>query len=321
VEPLTADALFERHFLGLYRADGHADASLDAVRARPSNPAANPGLVQPFEEAALAFARLAPLALARADLDLDFTDASVHRLGAALASTEGRALRDAWLAEATAKPGEASTLQTMVIHGVAYVAACIARNHGGKLALRSPLWETRVVLTSAAGTAELSVLSWWLRALADGDEARAGLAERYRTLVEVPTFDWRMLPRIAPPTRALPTLRRVTYDLLFKHLKAHLPELRDLGRDFPSPERFSELGLAWLGFTLLGEGRMVLLLGPSNSGAHALWLEAGGFSKAAFFPWAEGDLRDPATVKAEVKGDVLRLYVGRVTHEMLWWGP
>ena len=71
---------------------------------------------------------------------------------------------------------------------------------------------------------------------------------------------------------------------LYKWTKAHLPELRDLGEHFPSPERFEELAFAWLEFTLVGEGRMLLMAGANAHGLHLFWLTTAGFEKSAFFP-------------------------------------
>lgn len=299
---LDAEALFSRFFLPLYP----PGADLARLRREDANPAGNPRLVAAWEDAAERFSRLAPAALGE-DPGLDGSDASVHRLGALL----DRPRRDRWIEEG----GE--PLVQVTIHGAAYVARCVVRNHGGRHALRSPLWESRVLLSSRAGEAELAPFSWWLRALSDEEIGRVGLGERYRTLVEVPTFDPSALAPIAPADRRLPRLARVRYDLLVKHLRAHLPELRDVGRDFPSPERFAELGLSSLELRLLGGGRMLLLAGPGEAGAHLFWLDAGGFVKAAFYPWT-GASRELAL---ESHGDVLRVGVGGAAHELLWWGP
>ncbi|HSN96723.1 MAG TPA: hypothetical protein VLS89_00450, partial [Candidatus Nanopelagicales bacterium] len=182
-----------------------------------------------------------------------------------------------------------------------------------------PLWESLVRLDSRAGTADLALFHWWLKALSDDEIDHARLADRYRTHVEVPTFDAASLPVLAPPDRRLPRLTKVRYDLLYKHLRAHLPELRTVGDDFPSPERFDEMGFKWLDFLLLGGGRMLLLHGPGAEGAHFFWLDADGFVKQAFYP---ADPFPEHIVQAD--GDKLRVIVsiGRAPqiHEMLWWG-
>lgn len=305
---LTAELLFERWFLPLYPPDARAD--LARARATDANPAGNPSILAQIDETAAVFARLAPAALGAPELALDFTDASVHRL----APLVTRERRDAWLS-----PGEPPMVVTLATHGALYVGSCVARAHGGVWQVRRPLWESVVRLTSRAGTGDLAVFHWWLKALSD-DEIDAGrLADRYRTHVEVPTFDPERLPVIAPPDRKLPRLVKVRYDLLHKHLRAHLPELRDVGADFPSPERFEEMAFKSLDLTLLGGGRMLLMSGPGEQGLHLIWLDAGGFVKAAYYP-ADAF---PAPV-VQVDGDKLRVVVSiqkqQQVHEMLWWG-
>jgi len=313
-EPLTAAALFERYFTPFYPREVLAD--LARARATDANPAGNPALFAHIDEAAEIFARLAPVAFGDPELSLDFSDASVHRLGAALT----RERRDRWMEPVgQEKPGEPPLLVNVVTHGALYVGACVARNHGGQWLMRRPLWESLVRLESRAGTGDLALFQWWLKALSDEEIDRGRLVDRYRTHVEIPTFDAERLPVIAPPDRRLPRLAKVRYDTLYKHLRAHLPELRSVGDDFPSPERFEELGFRWLDFALLGGGRMLLLHGPGREGVHLFWLDAGGFGKAAFYP-AE---RFPEHV-VQVDGDKLRVIVSiggaPQVHEMLWWG-
>src|SRR6185369_4681082 len=238
--PLTAARLFERAFAPLYP----PGVDLARLRETDENPAGNPAIFAQLDELATIFARLAPEALGAPELALDFTDASVHRLSRLLT----RERRDAWI--------EGSRLVTLVTHGALYVGACVVRSHGGVWQVRRPLWESLVRLTSPAGTGDLAVFQWWLKALSDDEIDKDRLVDRYRTHVEVPTVDPGVLPLIAPPDRRLPRLAKVRYDLLYKHLRAHLPELRDVGADFPSPERFEEMGFQWLDFLLLGEGRM-----------------------------------------------------------------
>jgi len=310
---ITAERLFERWFLPCYPPDAGLDReSLARARATDANSAQNPAIYAQIDEAAAIFARLAPAALGAPDLALDFSDASVHRLAALLT----RERRDAWMA---GSPSRDSMLVTMATHGALYVGACIARSHGGTWQVRRPLWESAVRLVSRAGTGDLAVFHWWLKALSDDEIGEGRLADRYRTHVEVPTFDADRLPVIARADRKLPRLVKVRYDLLFKHLRAHLPELRDVGADFPSPERLDEMGLKQLDFALLGGGRMLLLHGPAAEGLHLIWLDSAGFTKAAYFP-ADGF---PAPV-VQVEGDKLRVILSvqdrPVVHEMLWWG-
>ena len=313
---VTAEHLFADYFLPLYPEDCRAD--LPQARRTDANPARNPALYAHLAEAARIFAGMAP-ALFGDDLRLDFSDASVHRLGAALT----RARRDAWASKGA--PGTAeSELFNVVVHGAAYLGACIERNHGGTWLVRRPLWESLVGLRSAAGEAELAVFHWWLKSLADdalGSEAAApGLADRYRTHVEVPRFDAAAVPPLFVGERKLPRITKPRYDVLYKYIKAHLPELRDLGRDFPSPERFDELGFRWIDVLVVGGGRMVVLAGATATGLHLFWLDGTGFLKAAYFP--ADAFPDPVVRTAGEKLEVLLAAEERmVTHELLWWGP
>ena len=308
----TAEQLFERHFLPLYPPDARAD--LARARATDANPAQNPAILAQIDEAAAIFARLAPAALGAPELLLDLTDASIHRLSPLLT----RERRDAWLAPPS--PGEPPLLVTLVTHGAFYLGATIVREHGGTWQVRRPLWESTVRLVSPAGTGDLAVFHWWLKALSDDEVGAGRLGDRYRTHVEVPTFDAARLPVIAPPDRRLPRLAKVRYDLLHKHLRAHLPELRDLGADFPSPERFDEMGFKHLDLTLLGGGRMLLMHGAAAQGLHLFWLDATGFAKAAFFP-ADAFPAPMVQVEGDKLRVILRVSAREVVHEMLWWGP
>jgi len=312
----SAEALFRSYLLPLYPPDVAAD--LDAAHTTDANPGKNPSVLAHVADAARVFVGMHARVLGR-DLALDFGDASVHRLSAALdRDARDRLARDG-------APGSAqSALFNVIVHGAAYVGECVVRSHGGEWLVRRPLWESRVRLASRAGDAELAPLSWWLRALSDEafDErgaVRAGLAERYRALVELPTTDPASLEPIAPP-RALPRLRRPRYDAFYKYLHAHVPALRDVGADFPSPERFEAYRFAWLDFLLVGGGRMLVVAGPGEGGLHAFWLERGGFVKSALFA---ADAMPEPIVRAE--GDKLVVVVSHdgkiVTHEMLWWGP
>lgn len=307
---LTTEALFERYFLPLYPPDARRD--LAKARSADANPAKNPAIFAQLDDIAQVFAKMAPAAFDQPDLVLDFTDESVHRL-ALLLTPEAR---ERWLSA----PGDGPPLiAQVVIHGAVYVGACIVRTRGASWQVRSPLWESLVRLESKAGTADLAVFQWWLKALSDEEIGKGRLLDRYRTHVEVPTFDASRLPVIAPPDRRLPRLAKVRYDLLYKHLRAHLPELRSVGDDFPSPERFEEYKFSSLDFLLLGEGRMLLAWGPNKDGVHLFWLDATGFQKSAFFP---ADAFPAPIVKQE--GDKLRvlLSVGgrQEVYEMLWWG-
>jgi hypothetical protein len=315
---VDAATLFERFFLPLYPPDARAD--LARARSEDANTADNPSIRAHLDDAAARFAANAPALFAAApgaqDLRLDFTDASVHRLSAVV----GPAMRDAWAAQGA--PGSAeSTLFNAVVHGAAYVGACVVASHGGVWGARRPLWESVVRLRSRAGEADLAVFHWWLKSLADGDQG-ATLADRYRAHVEVPCARPEELPVVVAGAeqRRVPRLQRPRYDTLYKSLRAHLPELRDLGEDFPSPERFAAFELRWLDAHVLGGGRMVLLAGASAHGLHLFWIGAAGFEKAAFFP--ADAFPDPVV---RVEGDRIVALTSDAgaprTHEMLWWGP
>jgi hypothetical protein len=180
-----------------------------------------------------------------------------------------------------------------------------------------------VRLASGAGVADLAVFHWWLKSLADDALVKpngARLADRYRTHVEVPLARPRDLPLVVQGERALPRLKKPSYDHLHRYLRAHLPELRDLGEDFPTAERFAEYAFRWIDFHLLGGGRLVLMAGAAPQGLHLFWLGANGFDKSAFFP---SDAFPEPVVR--VRGEHVTAMISdggeTHTHEMLWWGP
>lgn len=317
---LDAETIFREVFLPHYP----PGASLASVRTTDANPAKNPAIFAALDETATIFSKLAEDALGEA-LDLDGSDASIHRLSRALTPER----RDALYA---AKQGGERLLLLFVAHAAIYVGRCIVANHGGTWLVRSPLWETRVALTSKAGSAELCPFSWLLRSLSDPprgarEETTTQLADRYRALVEVPSQDADAWPVLATPRR-VPRLGRVRYDTLFKHLEAHVPELRDFGADFPSPERFAELAFLHLSFLLVGGGRALLVWGPTKRGIHLFWMSNEGFSKALF---VEGDaVPEPMLTSFEREGargpvECLRLAFTQRGEprelETLWWGP
>jgi hypothetical protein len=313
---LTAESLFSNYFAPLYPEDVRRD--LARARAIDVNPARNPVLFAHVEEASSIFERMAPRLFEADDPRLDRTDASVHRLSRALT----RARRDAWAGGGTAGKAE-SELFNVVVHGTAYVGACVVRNHRAEWSLRRPLWESVVTLESRAGRGDLALFAWWLKSLSDasldGELGALTLADRYRAYVEIPCARPEELPRIAPP-RSLPRLTKVRYDTLHKHLRAHLPELRDVGEHFPSPERFDAYGFSALDFVWLKEGRMLLLAGTNSLGVHLFWLGGAGFEKGAFFP--ADAFPAPIVREEEDKVVVLTRVEGRpLRHEMLWWGP
>jgi hypothetical protein len=308
---VDAEELFLRWFLPVYPPDARAD--LTRARRVDANAGRNPSILAHLDEAADTFVQGAR-SLFDADLRLDRSDASVHRLSAELT----RARRDAWAAHGV--PGRADNqLFNVVVHGAAYVGACVVANHDADWSVRRPLWESIVRLRSRAGEAELAIFHWWLKSLAD-DPQGATLADRYRTHVEVPCARPEERVVLVPDARALPRLVRPHYDTLHKYLRAHLPEVRDLGAAFPAPERFAAYAFRWLDFHRVGGGRMVLLAGASAHGLVLIWLSASGFEKSAFF--ACDAFPDPVV---RVEGDRVIAMTSEAgaarVHEMLWWGP
>ncbi|MBX3229796.1 MAG: hypothetical protein KIT84_05630 [Labilithrix sp.] len=301
----TAEALFRDVFLPLYPEDARSD--LGRARSTDANPAKNPYILAQLDDAARIFVELAETALGVTNLALDFSDASVHRLGAAIGPAARERLR------------ERDELFNFVIHGALYVGACVVKNHGATWAVRRPLWESLVHLKSRAGEGDLPVFHWWLKSLSD--EGTATLGDRYRAHVEVPCLRPEELPIIAAPEgRTFARLSKIRYDVFYKYLKAHLPEVKDVGAAFPSPERFTDYGLAHLDFALVGGGRMLLVHGPNKDGLHAFWLTKEGFEKAAFWP---ADKFPAPFIKP--KGDKLEVHLSKDgqarSFELLWWGP
>jgi hypothetical protein len=301
---LTAEGLFEDVFLPLYPEDAKSD--LGRARSIDANPARNPSILAQLAEIAETFVAVAPTAMGAPDLVLDFSDASVHRLSALLTPARRDALK------------EKGELANVVIHGAAYVGECVVRNHGARWSVRRPLWESLVALKSRAGEGELPIFHWWLKSLAD--DATATLADRYRAHVEVPTAKPEELPVIAPVDRNLPVIKQVRYDVLYKYMKAHLPELKDLGEHFPSPERFADLAFKSLSLMLVGGGRMLVMAGHNQDGMHAFWLTKEGFEKSAFWPC---DAFPAPMIRP--KGDKLEVLLSvdkkPQSFELLWWGP
>jgi hypothetical protein len=319
---MTPEDFFATYFLPLYPEDVRASAEvLLARRFVDENPAGNPRFAAHLADAAAFFVANAG-ALFGCDLGLDGSDESVHRLSAALT----RDRRAAWAAEGP--PGTpANVLFNVVVHGAAYVGACIVKAHGGVWSVRRPLWESVVHLGSRLGEADLPVFHWWLKSLSDealsaapGATTSATLADRYRTYVEVPCADPATLAVITERARALPRLQTPTYDRLHKYFRAHLPEVRNLGKDFPTAERFAAFEFRWIEAHLVGGGRMVLLAGASPQGLHLFWLGVNGFEKGAFFA---SDAFPEPIVKLREERIAVMTSVGAVPqiYETFWWGP
>jgi hypothetical protein len=310
---VDVEELFVRFFLPLYPPDARSGADLARARTTDANPGKNRFILAHLDDAADRFVSSA-LEVFGQNLTLDRSDASVHRLSLALT----RERRDGWATRGAAGSAD-NVLFNVAVHGAAYVGSCIGTNHGGVWSVRRPLWESVVHLRSRAGEADLAIFHWWLKSLAD-DTQGVTLADRYRTHVEVPCARPEELPVFVASNRALPRLKDPRYDRLHKYLRSHLPELRDLGEHFPSPERFEAFSLRWIDFHRLGGGRMVLMAGPSSGGLHLFWFSAAGFEKSVFlscdaFP-------DPVVQVTEERIIAMTRERGQERlHEMLWWGP
>ncbi len=312
---MDTEQLFRERFLPHYPAG--ARANLVEARSVDANPGANPE----FSQRMAAFAETFVHGVAAIDpqgAPLTFDDASVHRLSALLGPT----LRDELVSRGELVP--------FVVHGVAWLGELIVRVNGGAWRFRNPLWESFVHLTSAAGEAELALFSWFLKALTPPEDGvgASTLADRYRRFVERPTLDVAAMPVVVKGERKLPRLAKVRYDLLHKYLRAHLPELSDLGEHFPSPERFEAYNFRFIDAAVVGDGRMVVLSGLAEGGFGAFWLGAAGFEGALFVPC--DTFPEP---RAEVIGDAsvslltqrIRLHFAQnkqpLFEELLWWGP
>jgi len=312
---VDAEAIFTRYFLPLVPAEQRFD--LARSRRVDANPGRNRAIIGHLDDAANRFVHNAAT-LFGAHLSLDRSDASVHRLSAALT----RARRDSWASRGPAGTPE-SLLFNAVVHGAAYVGACIVDGHAGVWGVRCPLWESVVGLRSPAGEADLAVFHWWLKSLSDEvleQPAGATLADRYRAHVEVPCAAPDALPILVKGDRALPRLEGPTYDRLHKYLRAHLPEVKDVGAHFPSAERFAAFAFRWMDFHVVGGGRNVVLAGASRDGLHLIWLGRSGFEKSAF---VVGDAVPDPIVRVE--GDRIMAVTSERgqarVRDMLWWGP
>ena len=65
---------------------------------------------------------------------------------------------------------------------------------------------------------------------------------------------------------------------------------------------------------------MLLMHGPGEKGVHLFWLDANGFTKAAFYPADRG-----AEYAIAVEGETIVVSIlaqgKRAEHAMMWWGP
>jgi hypothetical protein len=316
---ITAVGLFDRYLRPLYPEELRTDEALIVARQTDANPARNPRLLAQIDEAAEVFAQLGPqLVSAHGGFlpRLTDDDEGVARLSFAI----DRQFRDTMLGASSPGDPEAPIVRFLT-HAAPWLCRVIALAHQGEIGVRRPLWESIVTLRSRAGEAVLAPFAWLLHALSDDEIDRGGLGARYRHYVERARFDpMRLRPIVGDGgARKLPKLSVVRYDTLHKYLRAHLPELSDLGRDFPSAEQLDDLGFLALEFELLAGGRMLLMHGRGRRGLHLMWLDATGFSHAMFLPADPGDPHE-----LTIEGDVMTLRFMQDgeprVHQLLYWG-
>ena len=262
-----------------------------------ANPAGNPTIFAHLDEAADVFARQAPAlfgAPGRARLHGRERPSLERGADARARAIVGRRRGPRGRRE--------NQLFNVIVHGAAYVGACVVRAHGGRLERSSPaLGERRPAQSHAPARRELAVFHWWLKSLADdGFDRGVTLADRYRAHVENPTATPESLPVIAPADRRLPRLVKPRYDTLYKWLRAHLPELRDVGRALPVTRAFRR---ARLRVARLRAGRRRAYarhVGRERARAspvlaHRERLREERFLSLRFLPGAEGAVRSAAT--------------------------
>ena len=164
---VTAQSLFNDYFLPLYPTEAARD--LAAARTTDANPGKNRAIFVQLTDAARVFVDSSAGVFGK-PLELDFSPASVHRLGAAVT----RERRDAWMRADVGSPK--SELFNVVVHGAAYLGECAVRA-GGTWSARNPLWESVVRLQSRSGEGDLAVFHWWLKSLDDDafDDHASGL--------------------------------------------------------------------------------------------------------------------------------------------------
>jgi hypothetical protein len=65
---------------------------------------------------------------------------------------------------------------------------------------------------------------------------------------------------------------------------------------------------------------MLLMHGPTDNGVHLFWLDANGFTKAAYYP---ADRGTAYAIALEAETLVVKVVVQgkNAEHAMLWWGP
>ena len=228
---------------------GRARRPRPRARARTRTPRGNPAIFAHLDEAADRLRRATRAALFGADLA-----PRPHATRASTASSAAltRERRDAWAAQGARGHAPRTCSSTSSVHGAAYVGACVVASHGGAWGVRRPLWESVVRLDVARGRGgprRLPLVAQVAgRRRSRGVDARRSLPRPRRGALRA--------TRGAPgprrgPRRALPRLKQPRYDLLHKYLRAHLPELRDLGARLPRPGSLRGVTrFRWLDFHL-----------------------------------------------------------------------
>lgn len=283
----SAQALFERYFWPHYPPDAKAD--LARLRETDVNPAQNPALLAHAREGAELFASNTK-ALLGLEEALTLDELGVLRLARAL----DRSRRDRWL-EGCVAEDPSNVFFNAVVHAALFVGESAVRAGFGRWSLRRPLWESVVVRLVRDASGELreqgavAPFHWLLRHLSDPEIDDGTLAWRWRVHLAQAAAAVESLPVLATP-RAMPPLRSPTYDLLVKYLHQRLPDLKDLGRGFPSPAEFTDFAFERLSFEVLHGGRVLAIHGQAPAAGErpavvqVLWLTAEGFDHADTIP-------------------------------------
>ena len=323
VEPadhVDAEELFVRFFLPLYPPDARAD--LARARATDANPAGNPALLAHLDDAANRFVANAPaLFERRPGARPQRRERAPPERGAHAPSA-----RDAWAAQRRAGHARERRSSTRSCtarrtsapassRSTAACGACAGRS--GRASCASSRAPARPTSRSSTGGSSRSPTR------PTGVQA-ATLADRYRAHVEVPCARPEELPVVSSSgARALPRLKKPTLRRsCTSTLRAHLPELRDLGRGLPrSPSGSTAFALHVDRLPRRSAaGAWSLLAGASPAGAAPLLADGGGFEKSAFFPCDASRIRSSGWTP--IASSRMTSDQGETReHEMLWWGP
>jgi len=171
---MAATSLFEAYFRSLYPPDQRDESRAITAPVRPTRTPAQPALLAELDEVAALFARLAPEAFGRGDLALDFSDASVHRLGAFRRSHRARPR-----SSHGAPPGDCAPIVQVVVHARS-TSAGASSNDMRTWACAGRL-ESVVAAPIARGGGGPHAVPLVVEVVADDEIDKAGLVARYRS--------------------------------------------------------------------------------------------------------------------------------------------